>query len=316
MSCQLRTSMSTARNVTTAARRRADITDLGACDYGRYVLEHPHPLQQPSQSSNGVTFSHSPIHPQANQIRLLRVGQTSTQDEALSCMISTASLDSSPRYIASSYTWGSVDASTREIQIDGKSYEVRENLFNFLYSFRNDRANDEGVHLWIDQICIDQQNKKEQSASIRLMPRIYQQATYVLQLLGCDSETVEAARDFDANYSISSMTVLLDNRYFTRLWIIQEILLARAIRVFCGNIWLSFEAMERSASQLKRIVDLRWNPGVRRTSVPLPKPVGRCSIASDTTAPMLAQMLEIKYMVCSDLSSKTSRWLWITASLS
>jgi len=30
---------------------------------------------------------------------------------------------------------------------------------------------------------------------------------------------------------------------------------------------LSFEAIERSASQLKRIADLRWNPGVRRTSL-------------------------------------------------
>jgi hypothetical protein len=37
--------------------------------------------------------------------------------------------------------------------------------------------------------------------------------------------------------------MLLRNRYFTRLWIVQEVLLAQKVKVLCGNIWLSFAKM-------------------------------------------------------------------------
>jgi hypothetical protein len=55
--------------------------------------------------------------------------------------------------MAVSYTWGP-SYPTREISLEGQSFTVRENLWQFLDAAR-DYAKD---WLWIDQVCIDQSN--------------------------------------------------------------------------------------------------------------------------------------------------------------
>ncbi|KAF2822906.1 hypothetical protein CC86DRAFT_258786, partial [Ophiobolus disseminans] len=207
-----------------------------------------------------------PIDATAGQIRLLRIAHPSKQDEALRCTIHTAELNMGPPFFALSYMWGSLVDPKHTIWINGEPCEVSQNLFNFLCTFRNDPFNTHDIYLWIDQICIDQMNFAERNSSVLLMPRIYRQAIHVIQWLGSDPGMMEAAAEFQTTKSISSLTTLLDNRYFTRLWIIQEVLLAKRVKVLCGSQWLDFREMAERAQEQEKVADLRSDTDVRQTS--------------------------------------------------
>ncbi|KAH9213125.1 hypothetical protein DL95DRAFT_302949, partial [Leptodontidium sp. 2 PMI_412] len=44
----------------------------------------------------------------------------------------------------------------------------------------NIQGNDEDIPLWVDAICINQQDLEERSAQVQLMKKIYQQAEGVI----------------------------------------------------------------------------------------------------------------------------------------
>ena len=98
------------------------------------------------------------------------------------------------------------------------------------------------------------------------MAQIYQNAALVIAWLGTDPEMMRATktiswmlahqyshevlkatnamlgilslqRNFEEMYRDALLT-LLGATYFTRLWIIQEILLAKDVRIMCGSDWL------------------------------------------------------------------------------
>jgi hypothetical protein len=48
----------------------------------------------------------------------------------------------------------------------------------------------------------------------------------------------------------------LKNRYFKRLWVIQEVLLAREVHVLCGTIWLNMREMEQRYCKENKMVSL------------------------------------------------------------
>jgi hypothetical protein len=63
----------------------------------------------------------------------------------------------------------------------------------------------------------------------------------------------EAARAFNKTSTFDALATLLRNRYFSRLWIVQEILLARRIQVLVdGGVWVSWGVMRAIARKSKR----------------------------------------------------------------
>jgi hypothetical protein len=73
------------------------------------------------------------------------------------------------------------------------------------------------------------------------MSAIYRQASLVIVWLGYSQEMSAAAYRFvESGYtSADDLVVLLNNRYFTRLWIVQEVLLAREVQMLCGALPIS-----------------------------------------------------------------------------
>lgn len=105
------------------------------------------------------------------------------------------SLDNNPEYSALSYTWGEPTRSA-QVTCDGQRLAVTENLFAALKGIRSRFTNDDGTapfSVWADAICIDQSNKEELGAQVRLMSRIYSQASGVLSWLGADDEGMTGA---------------------------------------------------------------------------------------------------------------------------
>jgi hypothetical protein len=83
-------------------------------------------------------------------------------------------------YNALSYVWGNADV-TKTILVDGEPLIVRENLWLFLDQMRKVRYKKK---IWIDAICINQQNNGEKSHQVAMMGEIYSRATRVEIWLG------------------------------------------------------------------------------------------------------------------------------------
>lgn len=92
-------------------------------------------------------------------------------------------------YEAISYVWG--DSSRSRVMLcDGAKILITENLHEALSRLRLAQT---PRRLWVDQICIDQDNPEEKSKQIPLMDLIYRNAAHVLVWLGCDLKGVASA---------------------------------------------------------------------------------------------------------------------------
>ena len=199
---------------------------------------------QANTSCAGKFYKHQPLNVKKHQIRLLKLRNPS--EHTTDYHLITFDFERAPSYVALSYTWE--EPPTRSVSIDGKKFEIRMNLLNFLGTYETDE------YLWIDQICIDQSNPEEQSHQVRMMWKIYSRCNFVLVWLRdestCIPSTQQAALDFnkgvqsylehnhcetgssvDRKFLDSPTLALLHNSYFDRLWIVQELLLSKNIRI-------------------------------------------------------------------------------------
>lgn len=90
-------------------------------------------------------------------------------------------------FVCLSYTWHTPQDQMK-IRINGKILRVRKNLWDFLWIARHKSF---GTLLWIDAICIDQNNTAERNHQVQQMGRIYSAAKTVLVWLGNDLEIAQ-----------------------------------------------------------------------------------------------------------------------------
>jgi hypothetical protein len=65
----------------------------------------------------------------------------------------------------------------QDINLTRSYIDIRENLFQFLCYFPDSMVNNSGVSLWIDQLCINQQDRTERNCHVRIMASIYESAS-------------------------------------------------------------------------------------------------------------------------------------------
>lgn len=126
-------------------------------------------------------YHHQPLNPDGQEIRLLRLRPELSKDGLIQCDIAPVDLAAAPEYQALSYEWGP-PKQIRRVSIAGRVLIIRENLWLFLDMFRSTVANN--TLLWIDQICIDQQNLSERGHQVKLMGEIYTKAFRAVVWLG------------------------------------------------------------------------------------------------------------------------------------
>lgn len=104
-------------------------------------------------------------------------------------------MDDEPLYTALSYVWGTDKPSTA-VLINGKLVLVRKNLAAAL---RHLRQIDCSLNIWIDAICINQDDKEEKSHQVEMMAKIYKSCVEVLAWLGpADDESDIAMEKFES----------------------------------------------------------------------------------------------------------------------
>jgi hypothetical protein len=199
----------------------------------------------------------------SEQIRLLTL-KAGARDDHIQCSLNTKDLEhgewflggfveEGEGYEALSYTWG--DSSSRKpIYINGATVFVTENLYTALLHLRFEHK---PRILWVDAICIDQQNLEERSAQVQLMFRIYGSAARVIVWLGEQSEDSDLALDVIESWSRPSAILAdrlsttsieykaLDNLFarswWNRSWVVQEVVNSKIVEFVVGYWCLPWE---------------------------------------------------------------------------
>ncbi|RDW92048.1 hypothetical protein BP5796_01442 [Coleophoma crateriformis] len=231
-------------------------------------------------------------------IRLLELGP-GTQDDPLTGNLIVSSLHDHPTYDALSYRWASpagqqahppsqesVAKSTLELakafccvrklqSPDVRTLSANQHVIllgqenvvqitsNLANALRCMRKPDSIRILWIDALCINQNDVEERSAQVALMRPIYTQATTVcvyidrmvfmspamrskLQTLSEESDISDLGDDPSIWQPLAD---LLQDQYWDRLWIQQELVLAKKFTVHCndtridGDRLMAFQAL-------------------------------------------------------------------------
>lgn len=133
-----------------------------------------------SEGRHGFTYS---ILQEADSVRYIVLEPGSTT-EPLRCSLYTASLGDAPPFEAISYVWGDPER-CRPLLCDAKCLKITGNLEEAL---RQVRLRERPRTLWVDMVCINQEDKKEQGHQVALMGRIYSKAVRTLICLGPDSQ--------------------------------------------------------------------------------------------------------------------------------
>ncbi|MCJ1432680.1 hypothetical protein MMC27_002037 [Xylographa pallens] len=216
--------------------------------------------------------------------RLLRLRNGAGTDELQGQLI-TYRLYSAPPYEALSYVWGDA-AKNGHIKCAGKDLPITPNLTAALRRLRLpsvDRL------LWIDQLCINQNNLQERGKQVNMMRSIYKTAETVLVWLGPDHEQeaehakslimainplssidaeddmIEKMMHFPADKALiehglpprdnpqwDALVHLTKLPYFTRIWVIQEVSVASKVLMIWGETEFDMLAFTSAISWASR----------------------------------------------------------------
>jgi hypothetical protein len=158
------------------------------------------------------------------------------------------SADSFFAYEALSYVWGGYRAVP--VYCDDREILVTPNLLSALFRLRECMPKYPSFHrtLWVDAICINQNDVVERGHQVRLMRDIFSRAKRVVVWLGSSRQVEDCLmqikkgsmtpKDIDpilqARYIAEwgmSVARIFDQPWFQRVWVIQEVVFAAKVIV-------------------------------------------------------------------------------------
>ncbi|KAJ4420828.1 hypothetical protein N0V82_004123 [Gnomoniopsis sp. IMI 355080] len=181
------------------------------------------------------------------------------------------------QYEALSYVWGVPAIDGVQINCGGRflsPYGGGKNLEAALRALRSTRQT---RRIWVDAICIDQNNDLEKGHQVGIMSEIYSRAHSVIAYTNVADRTVEprltevAAEilcfltgdqpfDDDTPWSrlpraevVAALREFLKLEYFKRVWVVQEAALARRIQMVIGHSIINWSSGQDTRRFLNRI---------------------------------------------------------------
>ena len=196
-------------------------------------------LTMPSNGNRPAAYKVTPPYqyqalPPGSYIRILHL-QPGRAGDRLICSLQVASLDEvAGRYDALSYEWGP-PSQVCAIEVDGCLLYIRSNLYSYLNLIREQ---EEVIRTWVDAICIDQSSVDEKNEQVQQMWVVYCNAATTRVFLNTD---VDCPKLWDERWSYlvdrrtliarQAVTKVLEASYWTRLWVVQEIIASDEIIV-------------------------------------------------------------------------------------
>ena len=215
--------------------------------------------------------------------------------EKIRCTMFATNLDEAPGFEAVSYVWG--DGTRNHMaHVNGYTLFIPQNAFHVLHDMSSTLM---PRLIWIDTICMNQGDMQERSEQVQIMADIYSSARLVtiwmrtrpvltnqtIRELAIDTEVAAGAivmlNQF-ANYPDGrneqnvkrlwhatspkvreSIMGLVENQWFERMWVVQEVTLAPSARVLINNIEISWESLVRGLTVLRYNSDILTAPSLQ-----------------------------------------------------
>ncbi|THV52909.1 hypothetical protein BGAL_0065g00380 [Botrytis galanthina] len=218
-------------------------------------------------------YSYSTDPLDSGSIRLLGLMPAKDLSSPIHCRLHDYSLRESDRgihlYEALSYVWGSPE-NPKVVNINNCSLSVTANLYTALIHLRD--CTFERI-IWVDSICINQEDNTEKGQQIQLMAEIYGQANRVVVYLGDEAndsnqalESIRVAAEGESSEGESldrgvnemnqrGVLELLKRPWFERIWanstqVLQEVGFAQQILIMCGSATIDGYTFSTGFSQL------------------------------------------------------------------
>ena len=235
--------------------------------------------------SPNETLRYQPID-RPNEIRLVKI-LPGLRISPVKCELQSEILGPEPpKYVALSYCWGNANDKTW-VNCNGQRLALTKDLLN---AIRRLRRKDNTVTLWIDQICINQEDLEERNSQVSIMRKIYETATNVLIWLGDEADDSNMAIELIPRLNrtlphfkvrttkeLQPLKALLSRPWFGRMWVLQELWAASSATIVCGNksipwqdvsdlidrmtyrglLWGMFGSSESSLLACRRLADLK-----------------------------------------------------------
>ncbi|KAH7401306.1 hypothetical protein BKA66DRAFT_564959 [Pyrenochaeta sp. MPI-SDFR-AT-0127] len=240
---------------------------------------------------NQSPYTYLPLDEGEIRLFLLFPGK---QNDPIRGMIFTASsIEDAGPFRTLSYEWG-IRKKEKQIFTESGILKVWSSLHSTITNLRED---DSPTVLWIDAICINQNDDKEKTRQIRLLPEIFQHATRTLGFLGSDgrsNDAVQALLQIRAKLDTynewpkglkaipkswekdskprsddpiwQEIKDFFDRTWFRRAWIVQEAVAAPTVTLVCGKWSVDWEdlhlAMEvvQQEPRLPADITASWAP--------------------------------------------------------
>lgn len=223
-------------------------------------------------------FEHQPLDTTRNEIRLFRLRRSSLLQRNLVIEIQHFQLAEAPPYRAISYHWGT-QAAKRSLQVDGKALAIGQNLHEFLRTHTTELSQHHlwADQICIHQESTSERNhqvqfmhmiyRQAEEVLVWLGPSSYASAfatTTKRNLSGkflalqANDQVPKMQWDMESSNlsqkllpfrpkrrvlktsECKALAILTDNPYWLRHWILQEIFLARHVRIYYDKMVLPF----------------------------------------------------------------------------
>jgi hypothetical protein len=268
-------------------------------------------IVQPIVDSNSA-FKNQPLDLQTKLLRLIEVLPWKG-DGQVRCTIKHVTTDAT--YTCLSYVWDPTELGSHVILLNNRPFFVRKNLWDFLsvaslnkinlavdrrdrFTFDFSQAT---KSLWIDALCIDQENVSERNHQVQQMGEIYSYAQHVLAWLGHDQRTATFLR-----YPFFSLAEYLDyfwnNEYWHRAWITQELVGAK-------DVWI---VAAQQALHYPRLLSFMQKRGPEYRSNPRYRAIFDVEKSRDLGHTLIENVMRFKHKRCSDLRDRIYSLLYIS----
>lgn len=248
---------------------QSPLSTKGACEKRR-----PYRVLQPNQQGlikapDPFSFSYDSLDCDKQQIRLVAVKPGMGLHALLELSIQTFDLIDAPGYAALSYVGGDLHTNSQQILLNSHRVCIGQNLHAALNQMKKPAPG--LMFLWVDAICINQNDFRERQNQVAMMSKIYSNAERVIAWLGVSDHYTESGfellhkiqkrrqrsspnwwvkqKDYLTRpHAQKALRSLLRRPYFSRLWVIQEVLLAKRVFVWCGQDEVSWQDLESAVS--------------------------------------------------------------------
>jgi len=230
--------------------------------------------------------------------RLLRVSRHTSGTISGELQNFNLASKSCPHFVSFSYAWGESNVK-RSINLHDRDFSILGSVYHLLEVVCDGNGFDANPWLWIDSICINQDDLAERGLQVSLMGKIYRHSDKTVVWLGEGTRQTDMGMDFmhtlvDEKAAIvrnnekkggsrtvpanlndaekwTALAAVFDRTWWRRVWTLQEFIIAPRLDFYCGTKRISRTRLKNALYSIWNcspgeglIRDESWNPAWTR----------------------------------------------------